>query len=430
MRMRRLAAGIAACCPWPAVAFAQEAQADVTNSGDTGWLLAATLLTLIAAVPGMALFHAGRTRGNNAFSVLIQCAAIAAGVSLAWIIVGYTLAFGPVTNGWLGGGDAWMLISLGNAWADADVPESAFVLFQLAAVIVAAVSMTGAWAGRARFGWVVAFCSLWCAIVYAPVAHWLWGGGWLASGLDAADWGGGAVVFMTAGVSALVMAIMLGTRRGFQRIPEKPQNTSVTLIGAVLFWFGWLAFIGGSALAANDDAAAAIIAAHAAAAAGALTWSLFEHVSRRAVTGIGFASGALAGLATVSASAGFVSPGGAIVIGVIGAMACRAASGLVRSVLGIDDTLDVFAIQGVGGMVGMVLLAPFMMTQLGGVGYDEMSNPMAQLAAQLVAIGVTILWSIIATVIVALMASIVFPMRVSEEAETRGLDLASHTERD
>ena len=413
----------------PGMALAQDGRIDVSNSGDTAWLLVSSALVLMMAAPGLSLFYGGLVRAKNFLSVLVQCGAIAAIASVLWIAVGYTLAFGNVSNGWLGGGNAWMLGNLGNVRAGTEVPESAFALFQMTFAAITPALMAGAWVDRARFGWVIAFCALWSLVVYAPVAHWIWGGGWLATGLGTLDWAGGIVIHTTAGVSALVIAIMLGRRSGFPNTLMLPHSPSLTMAGAALLWVGWFGFNGGSAIAANDDAAAAIIATHAAAATAALVWLLVERFTVGKPTSVGFATGAIAGLATVTPAAGFISPGAAILFGAAGAVVCYYAIQLVKQKLAIDDSLDVFAVHGVGGMLGSLLLGIFMSQSLGGVGYGEGMTMASQTAAQFIGVGVTILWSVIASVILAVMASVVFPMRVSEDAEREGLDITSHGER-
>jgi Amt family ammonium transporter len=413
----------------PGAAFAQDGKIDVANSGDTAWLLASSALVMLMAMPGLSLFYGGLVRAKNFLSVLVQCGAIAAIASVLWVVVGYTLAFGDVSNGWLGGGNAWMLIQLGNVRDATAVPESAFVLFQMTFAAITPALMAGAWVDRARFGWVIAFCALWSLVVYAPVAHWIWGGGWLAHGLGTLDWAGGIVIHTTAGVSALVVAIMLGKRKGFPQTLMLPHSPSLTMAGAALLWVGWFGFNGGSALAANDDAAAAIIATHVAAATAALIWLLVERFTVGKPTSVGFATGAIAGLATVTPAAGFISPGAAILFGALGAVVCYFAIQLVKQKLEIDDSLDVFAVHGMGGMLGSILLGVFMSESLGGVGYAEGMTMGGQLAAQFVGVGVTIVWSVIASVILAVMVSVVFPMRVSEDAEREGLDITSHGER-
>ena len=429
MTKQRLLPFAAALAILPSAAFAQDGRANLADSGDTAWLLASSALVMLMAMPGLSLFYGGLVRTKNFLSVLIQCGAIAAVASVLWVVVGYTLAFGDVTNGWLGGGNAWMLSMLGNVRESTSVPESAFVLFQMTFAAITPALMAGAWVDRARFGWVVAFCALWSVVVYAPTAHWIWGGGWLSTTVGTLDWAGGIVIHTTAGISALVVAIMLGKRRGFPQTLMLPHSPALTMAGAALLWVGWFGFNGGSALHASDDAAAAIIATHAAAATAALVWLAVERFTVGKPTGIGFATGAIAGLATITPAAGFISPGAAILFGAAGAIVCYFAIQLVKQKLRIDDSLDVFAVHGVGGMLGSVLLGIFMAPSLGGVGYGEHMNMVSQTVAQVIGVGVVIVWSVIATAILALMASLAFPMRVSEDAEREGLDITSHGER-
>lgn len=413
----------------PGAALAQDGRLDVADTGDTAWLLTSSALVMLMAVPGLSLFYGGLVRTRNFLSVLVQCGAIVATASILWVMVGYTLSFGTVGGGWLGAGNAWMLIDLGNVREGTAVPESAYALFQMTFAAITPALMVGAWVDRARFGWVVAFCALWGIVVYAPVAHWIWGGGWLAAGVGTLDWAGGIVIHTTAGVSALVVAIMLGKRKGFPQTLMLPHSPALTMAGAGLLWVGWFGFNGGSAVAANDDAAAAIIATHVAAATAAMVWLLVERIKVGKPTGIGFATGAIAGLATVTPAAGMISPGAAILFGAAGAVVCFFAIQLIKHRFEIDDSLDVFAVHGVGGMLGALLLGPFMAESLGGIGYAEGMNMVAQTVAQGIGLVVVIVWSVVATVILALMASMAFPMRVSEDSEREGLDITSHGER-
>lgn len=413
----------------PTLAFAQDGQVDVADSGDTAWILIASALVLLMAMPGLSLFYGGLVRAKNFLSVLVQCGAIAAIASLLWIMLGYTLAFGNVAGGWLGAGNAWMLIDLGNVRQGYGVPESSFALFQMTFAAITPALMAGAWVDRARFGWVIGFCALWSLVVYAPVAHWIWGGGWLASGLGTLDFAGGIVVHTTAGVSALVAALLLGRRDGFPRTLMLPHSPSLTMVGAALLWVGWFGFNGGSALAANDDAASAIINTHAAASAAAMAWLAIERIMVGKPTSVGFATGAIAGLATVTPAAGFISPGAAILFGVIAASVCYPMIQFVKFKLKIDDSLDVFAVHGVGGIVGSLLLAFFLSPALGGTGYAEGMTMGSQLAAQLGGVTVVAIWSAIMSAILALAVSLFMPMRVSEDAEREGLDITSHGER-
>jgi len=413
----------------PVAAHAQEGLNDVADSGDTAWILVSSAFVLMMAAPGLTLFYGGLVRTKNFLSVLVQCGAIVAAASLLWLLVGYTLAFGPVTNGWIGSGSLAMFRNLGNVREGYAVPESAYALFQLCFAAITPALMVGAWVDRARFGWVVTFSALWGLVVYAPVAHWVWGGGWMATRLGTLDFAGGIVVHTTAGVSALVAAALLGKRAGFPKTLMLPHSPALTMAGAALLWVGWFGFNGGSALAANDDAASAIINTHVAACAAALMWLAIERVSVGKATSIGFATGAIAGLATVTPAAGFISPGAALLMGVAAAAVCYPMIQLVKFKLQIDDSLDVFAVHGVGGITGSLLLGVFISPALGGTGYAQGMTMTSQLAAQAIGVGVVGIFSAIATALLALGVNLVLPMRVSEDEEREGLDLSSHGER-
>ncbi len=422
-----LAASVIAAAP--SAAFAQELVPATADSGDTAWILISSALVLLMTMPGLTLFYGGLVRAKNVLSICLQCGAIAAVVSLLWVLVGYTMAFGDVTNGWLGAGNAWMLITLGDVRGDYAVPESVYALFQLTFAAITPALMVGAWVDRARFGWVVAFCALWSLIVYAPVAHWVWGGGWLSSGFGTQDFAGGIVVHTTAGVSALVVAMLLGKRQGFPKTLMLPHSPALVMVGAALLWVGWFGFNGGSAVAASDDAGMAIINTHVAACAAALVWLLIERFTVGKSTSIGFATGAVAGLATVTPGAGLISPGGALITGIVAAAVCYPMIQIVKKKLEIDDSLDVFAVHGVGGITGSLLLSVFMSPMLGGTGDPAAYSIVGQLGSQAVGVGVTAIWSAVATVLIALGVGLVIPMRVSEDEEREGLDLASHGER-
>jgi Amt family ammonium transporter len=426
--IRKLAAAIAIAMI-PAAALAQDAAAPAADSGDTSWILISSALVLLMCLPGLSLFYGGLVRAKNVLSVALQCGAVAAVASLLWILVGYSLAFGNVTSGWLGGGNAWMLIDLAEIRSGVTFPESTFALFQMTFAAITPALMIGAWVDRARFGWVLAFCGLWGLVVYAPVAHWIWGGGWLYSQFGVLDFAGGMVVHTTAGISALVVALLLGKRDGFPKTMMLPHAPGLTMIGAMLLWVGWFGFNGGSALAASDGASSAIINTHAAACAAALVWLLVEKFTVGKPTSVGFATGAIAGLATVTPAAGFISPGAAVLLGVAAGGVCYGAIQLVKQKLHIDDSLDVFAVHGVGGMLGSILLAIFISADLGGTGYAEGVTMASMLGTQALGVGVTALWSLIATAVLALGVSVFFPMRVTADEEREGLDITSHGER-
>ncbi|GAA4038968.1 ammonium transporter [Parerythrobacter jejuensis] len=426
--MRRLfAATLLAAIP-SGLAAQDPAQIAISDSGDTAWILTASALVLMMTLPGLGLFYGGLVRAKNFLSVLLQVGAVASIASVLWVVVGYTLAFGTVTNGFLGAGNAWMLIDIANVRDGLTIPESTFSLFQMTFAVITPALMVGAWVDRARFGWVLAFCALWGLVVYAPVAHWVWGGGWL-SGLGVLDFAGGIVVHTTAGVSALVVALLLGKRAGFPQKLMLPHAPSLTMAGAALLWVGWFGFNGGSALTATDDASSAIINTHVAAATAALVWLLVEKFTVGKPTSVGWATGAIAGLATITPAAGFVSPGAAILFGILAAVICYGAIQLIKQRLQIDDSLDVFAVHGVGGILGSILLAVFLSDSLGGLGYGEGATMVSQMIAQLIGVGAVAVFSAVATAILALMVSVVFPMRVSEDEEREGLDITSHAER-
>ena len=431
--MRKFAAlGLAAATTLaPVVASAQDAvEEGVLNSGDTAWILVSSALVLLMCMPGLTLFYGGLMRAKNFLSVMIQIGAIAAVASVLWVVCGYTMAFGDATNGWLGAGNFWMLIGTENLLRGTyPISERTFALFQMTFAAITPALMAGAWIDRARFGWVLGFCALWGLMVYAPVAHWLWGDGWLYTSIGTRDFAGGIVVHTTAGVSALVVAALLGKRQGFPKTLMLPHSPSLTMAGAALLWVGWFGFNGGSALAANDSAASAIINTHLGACVAALVWILIERFKVGKPTSVGFATGAIAGLATVTPAAGFISPGGAMLLGAVAALACFPMIKVVKSKLQIDDSLDVFAVHGIGGMTGSILLAVFMSDAFGGAGYDEGVTMVNQLAAQFVGVGVVAIWSAVASALIALGVSLVLPMRVSEDDEREGLDLSSHGER-
>ena len=411
-------------------ASAQDLAAEVVpDSGNTAWILTASALVLMMTLPGLALFYGGLVRTKNFLSVLIQCGAIAAITSLLWIVVGYSLAFSASEGTVIGN---LQNVMFGNMFAMRDgqtIGELVFGLFQMTFAIITPALIVGAWVERARFGWVVAFSALWSLLVYVPVARWVWGNGFLAN-QGVIDFAGGIVVHTTAGVSALVVALMLGKRIGFPRTLMLPHSPALTVAGAGLLWVGWFGFNGGSALAANDDGAAtAIIVTHLAASVAALVWMLLEKIKVGKATAVGFATGAVAGLATITPASGSVGPLGAIILGVLAGLVCFYAVHLVKGKLQIDDSLDVFAVHGVGGIMGSILLAILVSPTFGGNGYAEGMAMGSQLWAQVKGVGIVAVYSAVVTVIVGYMVSMVIPMRVSEEQERDGLDISSHGER-
>jgi ammonium transporter, Amt family len=410
----------------PALAQDAAVAAPEANSGDSAWILTASAMMTL---PGLALFYGGLVRAKNFLSVLVQCGAIASLASVIWIAVGYSLAFSVNGNGFIGSPENFMFNGLlDSVREDQSIGELGFALFQMTFAIITPALIVGAWVERARFGWVVAFSALWSLLVYIPVTRWVWGGGFLAE-QGVIDFAGGIVVHTTAGISALVVALMLGKRIGYPRTLMLPHSPALTVAGAGLLWVGWFGFNGGSALAANDAAASAIINTHVAASVAALVWMLIERIKVGKSTAVGFATGAVAGLATITPAAGTVGPGGAIIIGVLAGIICFWSVGLIKGTLKIDDSLDVFAVHGVGGMTGSLLLAIFASESFGGVGYAEGAGMASQLWVQLKGVAIVAVYSAVVTLIIGYMVSMVLPMRVSEDQERDGLDIASHGER-
>ena len=395
------------------------------DSGDTAWVLAASALVALIALPGLLLYVAGRVQRRNAASVGVQTMAVVALASLVWVVIGYSLAFAP-GDVLIGGTDNIMLNALGTVRDGTTIPETAFAVFELCLALLAPALIVGAVVERVRFGWLLAWTGLWSLLVYAPVAHWLWGDGWLAE-LGSVDFGGGIVVLETAGVSALVVAMLLGRRAAFADATP-PHAPLLSLAGAAILWVGWFGLVGGAAFSASDDAAAAILAMHVAASAGALAGVVIERLRHGKASAAGIAGGAIAGLAAITPAAGLVGIGAAIIIGGAGATAAFAATRLIRDRFAVDDTLSVFATLGVAAIVGALLLAPFMAPALGGTGYADGVSMLAQIGLQAAAVAVVGLWAGGVSLILALGLALVLPMRVSAEQEAAGLDHASHGE--
>ena len=422
-------AGAAALAATPAFAQDTVTALPEANSGDSAWILTASALVLMMTLPGLALFYGGLVRAKNFLSVLVQCGAIAAAASVIWIVAGYSLAFSVNGNGYIGAADNFMFGGLlDSIREDQSIGELSFALFQMTFAVITPALIVGAWVERARFGWVVAFSALWSLLVYVPVTRWVWGGGFLAE-QGVIDFAGGIVVHTTAGISALVVALMLGKRIGFPKTLMLPHSPALTVAGAGLLWVGWFGFNGGSALAADDAAASAIINTHVAASVAALVWMLVERIKVGKATAVGFATGAVAGLATITPAAGTVGPGGAIIIGLLAGLVCFWFVGLIKGTLKVDDSLDVFAVHGVGGIMGSLLLAVFASEALGGVGYAEGAGMASQLWVQLKGVAIVAVYSAVVTLIIGYMVAMVLPMRVTEDAERDGLDIASHGER-
>lgn len=403
------------------------AAASVPDTGSTAWILTASALVLFMTLPGLALFYGGLVHAKNVLSVLMQCFAICCIVSVLWAICGYSLVFDG-DNAFIGSLSKAFLTHLEPLRAATPLPEAVFALYQMTFAVITPALIIGAFPERVAFPFVALFSALWLLLVYVPVAHWIWGGGWLAV-LGTLDFAGGIVVHTTAGISALLLALLVGRRRGFPTTLTPPHSPGMTMMGAGMLWVGWFGFNGGSALAADASAGNAILVTHLSASAGALAWTTAEWIKIRKPTSIGIVTGCVAGLATITPAAGYVSPAAALVIGAAGGLVCFFVTLYVKHRLVIDDSLDVFAVHGVGGMLGSLLLAFFALPAFGGIGLAEGRTVLGQLWVQALAIAVTALWSGLVTFGLAKLLGRVTPLRVDEEAEHDGLDLASHGER-
>jgi len=406
---------------------AEAAEPTAIDTGSTAWVLVASALVLFMTLPGLALFYGGLVRARNFLSVLMHCFAITCIVSVLWAAFGYSLAFDK-GNAWIGSlADAFLPGITTRAMPTA-LPEAAFVLFQMTFAVITPGLIIGAFVERVRFSFVALFSALWLIIVYLPVTHWVWGGGWLAME-GTIDFAGGIVVHTTAGVSALVTAMMIGARNGFPHRLNPPHSPGMTMAGAGMLWVGWFGFNGGSALAANASAASAILATHFAASAAALTWMAIEWLRVGKPTSVGIVTGCVAGLATITPASGFVGPAGAMVIGITGGAVCFFCTNLIKLRLRIDDSLDVFAVHGIGGMTGSLLVAFFALPALGGVGYAAGMDLSRQFVAQLIGVLTAVVWSAGWTFALVKVVGALCGIRVSAEEESDGLDLATHGER-
>jgi len=400
----------------PSMALAQDA---TVNSGDTAWILTATALVLFMSLPGLALFYGGLVRSKNYLSVLMKIYAIAALASIVWVIAGYSIAFGA-GNAWWGGLGNLFLGGLERDAVSGTIPESVFLAFQMTFAVITPGLIVGAFVERVKFLPVMLFTVAWLILVYAPVTHWIWGGGWLAE-KGVIDFAGGLVVHATAGISALVYVIMLGKRKGFPHDIAPPHRPGIVMIGASMLWVGWFGFNGGSQLAADGGAGMALLVTHIAASMGTLSWIVMEAINNKKSTLVGAATGTIAGLATVTPAAGVLGPAGAMLIGLAGGLLCYFAVNLIRVRLKIDDSLDVFAVHGVGGMLGILLLPFLSATALGGTGDGDF-------IVQLTGTVAVVAWSAIASAVILLILKVTLGLRVDEQAEVEGLDYALHGE--
>ena len=397
-------------------ALAQDA---VINSGDTAWILTATALVLFMTLPGLALFYGGLVRAKNYLSVLMKVFAIAALASVIWVVAGYSIAFGGDGAWWGGLGKAFS--NVGTDSVSGTIPENVFLAFQMTFAVITPALIVGAFVERVKFTAVMLFTVLWLLFVYAPVAHWIWGGGFLATNFGTVDFAGGLVVHATAGIAALVFVFMLGKRAGFPNELAVPHRPGIVMIGASMLWVGWFGFNGGSQLAADGGAGMALLVTHIAASMGTLSWIILEGLQNRKSTLVGAATGTIAGLATVTPAAGVLGPAGALTIGLLGGVVCYFAVNLIRVRLKVDDSLDVFAVHGVGGILGILLLPFLSAPALGGTGDGVFSD---QLVSTLIVVGYTA----VVTGAILLLLKVTVGLRVSEEEEYEGLDTSLHGE--
>ncbi|HEX5046666.1 MAG TPA: ammonium transporter [Gammaproteobacteria bacterium] len=420
----RVAGGLGAALA-PALGHAQAATA---NTGDSAWLLTATALVLLMTLPGLALFYGGLVRSRNVLSVLMQCFALCCLVSILWLVFGYSAAFTDGHGGLLGGFGKMWLRGVELSTVSGTIPESVWVMFQLTFAIITPALIVGAFAERTRFAPMLLFSALWLAIVYVPVAHWVWGGGWLQA-MGFRDFAGGAVVHVNAGVAALVSALVIGNRSGFPATPMPPHNLTMTVIGASLLWVGWFGFNAGSAVAANGSAGMAMLVTHMAAAAGALAWMTLEWIKFRKPSVLGIVTGMVAGLGTITPASGYVGPMGGLLIGLLAGVVCFFATQFMKRTLKIDDSLDVFPVHGVGGFTGLLLTAIFSATSLDGLGLPDGVSVGKQLLTQAIGAFATLAWCGVATFVLLKLVNAVMPLRVTAEQENEGLDLVLHEER-
>ncbi len=410
----------------PLAAGAEPPKLDTAN---TAWLLTASVLVLFMTIPGLALFYAGLVRARNVLSVLMQCFAITCMVTIAWVVVVYSIAFGDggTANAWYGGFGKSFMSGVQVSSVKGTIPESVFSMFQLTFAIITPALVIGAYAERVRFSGMLLFSLLWLLFVYAPIAHWVWGDGWLQQ-LGLMDFAGGTVVHLNAGIAALVAALVLGPRKGFPETPMPPHNLTMAVTGACMLWVGWFGFNAGSALAADGSAGMAMLVTHIGAATGSLAWMSCEWVRYGKPSVLGIVTGMVAGLGTITPASGFVGPLGAIVIGAAAGLVCFSATNYMKRTLRIDDSLDVFPVHGVGGILGTLLTGVFAATALGGVGYAEGTGMGRQVLVQILGILVIGAWSGIISFVLLKVSDTLVGLRMTPEEETEGLDTVLHNE--
>ena len=399
---------------------------DRLDTGNTAWILTSTALVLFMTLPGLALFYAGLVKSKNILSVLMQCIAIACLASLIWLGVGYSMAFSEGSQ-WVGGLQKAFLSGVERGSLSGDIPETVFFMFQMTFAIITPALMVGAYVERIKFSAVLLFSGLWLVAVYAPITHWIWGGGWLAE-RGILDYAGGLVVHLTAGISALVLAAALGPRKGFPDQVDPPHNPALVMIGAAMLWVGWFGFNAGSALAANEDAGMAMLVTHISAATASIVWMTIDWIKFGKPTLIGLVTGTIAGLASITPASGFVGPIGGLVIGFSAGIICYILVSFVKSSLRIDDSLDVFAVHGAGGVLGIILVSFLADTRFGGVGYADGMDSVSQLSVQGIGIASVLAWSVIASLIIIVIVKTTTGLRVDPIVEEEGLDISTHGE--
>ena len=395
------------------------------DTGNTAWILTSTALVLFMTLPGLALFYAGLVRASNILSVLMHCFTIACISSVAWLVIAYSLAFSG-TGAYVGDLGNLFLAGLSRDSMSGDIPESVFFMFQMTFAIITPALIVGAYPERIKFSFVAVFSLLWVILIYAPIVHWIWAeGGWLYE-MGIRDFAGGLVVHLTAGITALVIAFFLGPRDGFPNSVQPPHNPGLTMMGACMLWVGWFGFNGGSALAANGDAGMAILVTHISAATATIVWIIIEKIKFGKSSLVGAVTGCIAGLASITPASGSVGPMGGLVIGLIAGGVCYYMVNIVKETFNIDDSLDVFAVHGVGGLLG-ILLIPFLTAEsYGGIGYDEGSSFGDLMTTQIIGAVSVGLFTLIGSVILLLIIKSIFGLRVSDDSQEEGLDVAEH----
>ncbi|MBF0401539.1 MAG: ammonium transporter [Magnetococcales bacterium] len=411
----------------PAVAWGAD---ETINMANTAWMLTSTALVLFMTLPGLALFYGGIVRTKNVLSIFMQCFAITCLVSVLWFAFVYSLAFGDggLYQNWIGGLEKSFLQGVGVDSISNGIPETVFSAFQMTFAIITPALVVGGFAERIKFSAVLWFATFWLILVYAPLCHWVWGGGWLAK-MGFMDFAGGAVVHINAGMAALVSALLLGKRRGFPHTLMMPHNMTMVFTGAAMLWVGWFGFNAGSALAANGAAGMALLSTHMAAAAGSLAWMAMEWLHHGKPSLLGIVTGMVAGLGTVTPASGYITPVGALIIGLLAGFVCYHATQFVKRTLHIDDSLDVSPVHGVGGIVGTLLTGLLAAPALGGLGFSTSTGIASQLWVQTIGVAATMLWSGALTYLILKGVDAVIGLRVSSEEETEGLDLVFHDEK-